>query len=290
MSRRAKGSNVGERAATIAVIQMCSGTDVHKNLEIACALVHEAADQGATYIQLPEYFNFYGPASAFADVRETIPGPTTTRLGEIAGARHVNVHIGSMLEISPESEKSYNTSVVLDTSGAPRFTYRKTHLFDIEVPEQISYHESRAIRAGDALVVATLDEFALGMSVCFDVRFPELYRHLALHGASAFAVPAAFSAATGPAHWEVLLRARAIENHAFVFSATQVGTTSEGLSTYGHAMVIDPWGEVLREATSSGEEVLVASIDLDDVATRRSQINVLGRRRPYLYGDLDGGA
>ncbi len=279
---------MGERVAKIAVIQMCSGTDVHKNVEMACALVSDAADQGATYIQLPEYFNFYGPAAKFADVRETVPGPTTTRLGAIAHERHVVIHIGSMLEVSSDPTKSFNASVVLDTNGTPRYVYRKTHLFDIEVPEKISYTESRAIRAGDDLVVAPLDEFNLGMSICFDVRFPELYRHLALQGANVFAVPAAFSAATGPAHWEVLLRARAIENHAFVLSATQVGTTAEGLSTYGHAMVIDPWGEVLCESTSTSEEVLATTIDLEEVATRRSQIDVFALRRPDLYGDLTG--
>jgi predicted amidohydrolase len=141
------------------------------------------------------------------------------------------------------------------------------------------------------LVVAPLGDVVLGLTICFDLRFAELYRALALRGATMFAVPSAFSAVTGPAHWHVLLRARAIENHAFVVAATQAGTTEEGLATYGHAMIIDPWGVALAESSTDQPEVVFAAIDLDEVTRRRREIDVLALRRPELYreavGDFD---
>ncbi len=267
----------------VAALQMRSGTDVEKNLLAATELVHEAADQGATYIQLPEYFNYYGPAKYFAEVAEDVPGVTTRVMGEVARERHVTLHLGSMLQRSLTPERSANTSVLLGNDGDIVALYQKTHLFDIDVPGEVSYRESSAIAAGPELVVAALEDFTLGLSICFDVRFPELYRQLALRGATVFAVPAAFSAVTGPAHWEVLLRARAIENHAFVVAATQAGTTDEGLATYGHAMVIDPWGAVLAQSNTAHEEVVLCEIDLAQVARRRGEIDVLALRRPELY-------
>lgn len=267
----------------VAALQMRSGTDVEKNLLAATELVHVAADQGATYIQLPEYFNYYGPAKHFADVAEEIPGVTSRAMGEVARERHVTLHLGSMLQDSRSAERSANTSVLLGDDGAIIALYQKTHLFDIDVPGEVSYRESAAIAAGSRLVVAELDGFTLGLSICFDVRFAELYRQLALRGATVFAVPSAFSAVTGPAHWEVLLRARAIENHAFVIAATQAGTTEEGLATYGHAMIIDPWGSVLAQSSGDEQEVVLCDIDLSQVARRRREIDVFALRRPELY-------
>jgi predicted amidohydrolase len=143
--------------------------------------------------------------------------------------------------------------------------------------------ESNAIVAGRSMVVANLPGFQLGMTICFDLRFAELYRQLALNGATVLAVPAAFNATTGKAHWEVLVRARAIENHAFVIAAAQVGTTAEGIATYGHSMIVGPWGDVLAESKKDGPDVIVATIDLDEVTRRRSQIDVLQLRRPEIY-------
>jgi predicted amidohydrolase len=189
------------------------------------------------------------------------------------------------LETSTYERRSYNTSVLIGASGDILATYRKAHLFDIDVPGEVTFHESAAIAPGSQLVLAPLGRFVLGLTICFDVRFAEQYRALALRGATVFSVPAAFSAVTGPAHWQVLLRARAIENHAFVVAATQAGTTDEGLATYGHAMIIDPWGEVLAETRTDQPEVVLASIDPDEVTRRRREIDVFALRRPVLYGE-----
>ena len=181
--------------------------------------------------------------------------------------------------------------MLIGAHGEIRATYRKVHLFDIDVPGEVTYQESAAIASGSELVVAPLGDVVLGLTICFDLRFAELYRALALRGATMFAVPSAFSAVTGPAHWHVLLRARAIENHAFVVAATQAGTTEEGLATYGHAMIIDPWGVALAESSTDQPEVVFAAIDLDEVTRRRREIDVLALRRPELYreavGDFD---
>ena len=276
---------MNERDATtvVAAVQLSSGTDVPSNLETAVELINEAAGRGATYIQLPEYFNYLGPAKNNSTVAESIPGPTTTLLGAIARQRGVTIHVGSMLEASGDADKCFNTSVVIGRDGEVGATYRKIHLFDIHVPGVNAAQESDAISPGQRLVVADLPEFALGMSVCFDVRFPELYRTLAVDGASVLAVPSAFNAATGRAHWEVLLRARAIENHAYVIAAAQVGTTAEGIATYGHSLIVGPWGDVICESTASGPDVITATLDLEEVRRRRSQIGVLELRRPDLY-------
>lgn len=266
----------------VAAVQMSSGPDPQANLAAAVDLVHAAADAGATYVQLPEYFNYLGPREHFCAVSETIPGPTTTRLGAVAASRAIALHLGSMLETF-DGRYCCNTSVVLDASGDIVATYRKAHLFDINVPGVVVQRESDSLRAGDELVVASVQGLRLGLSICFDLRFPELYRQLALSGADVFAVPSAFTAQTGPFHWEVLVRARAIENHAFVIAAAQQGTTVDGISTFGHSLIVDPWGVVLAESSSAGEEVLVATVDVDEVARRRRHLAVLNQRRPELY-------
>ena len=268
---------------TVAAAQMSSGADRSRNLEEAERLVSAAADQGAHYVQLPEYFNCLGPFSGFASAAETVPGPTTIRMAQLAKSRALTVHLGSLLEESPEPGKFYNTSVVLAPSGEIVATYRKIHLFDVNVPDAIVHRESDIIAPGDEMVVTRLEGFTLGLSICFDLRFPELYRGLALAGAEVIAIPAAFNAVTGRAHWDALVRARAIENHAFVIAAAQVGTTAEGIATYGHSLIVGPWGDVLAESISDQPEVLVATLDLSEVARRRAQIAVMDFRRPDVY-------
>ena len=271
----------------VAAVQLSSGSDLGKNVEPTIELIRRAASQGAAYIQLPEYFNYLGPVEGYPEVAESIPGPTTNRLGALAKELHVTVHIGSMLELSLEPGKFFNTSVVLNESGHVAASYRKAHLFDIDVPGEVVFKESDAITAGNQFVVVECSGLRLGMSVCFDLRFPEMYRALLLKGANVLAIPAAFNATTGRAHWEILVRARAIENHAFVVAAAQVGTTAEGIATFGHSMIVGPWGDVLAQSDSDGEDVLVASLNLDEVDRRRSQIDVMHLRRPELYSSLE---
>ena len=270
----------------VAAVQLSSGTDTERNVDVAVDLVVTAAGEGATYVQLPEYFNYLGPQSNNVAVAQPIPGPTTERFAQLARSCSTAIHLGSMLELSPTTAKCYNTSVVLDANGAIVAIYRKAHLFDIDVPGAAVQRESDAIVAGNELVITEIAGMALGLSVCFDLRFPELYRQLAVHGANVLAIPAAFNALTGKAHWDVLLRARAIENHAFVVAAAQVGTTSEGVATYGHSMIVGPWGDVLAESTADGDDVVLATLDLNDVVRRRQQIDVLTLRRPDVYDSL----
>jgi predicted amidohydrolase len=267
----------------VAAVQLSSGVDSANNVKDAIALVNGAADRGATHIQLPEYFNYLGPAKGFGDVAESIPGPITAQMSDVASSRKVTLHIGSLLEISPTPGKFFNTSVVINSTGHIVATYRKIHLFDVDIPGAVAQRESDFITPGRDLVMVNVDGVRLGLSVCFDIRFPEMYRELARSGADVLAIPAAFNAVTGRAHWEILIRSRAIENHAFVVAAAQVGTTDEGIATFGHSLIIDPWGEILAESTSGGPDVITAVLDLHEVTKRRQQIAVMDYRRPDLY-------
>jgi len=274
---------VAESVRTVGAVQLSAGTDVEANVTAALELVTRAVDGGATYVQTPEYTTYYGSAVGYADAAETVPGPTTRRFGDLARSRGVLVHVGSLLERSSTPGKYFNTSVVLDASGEVVATYRKAHLFDVDVPGEVAFRESDAILAGDEVVTVDALGMTLGLSVCFDLRFPELYRRLALEGATVLCVPSAFAAATGRVHWEVLLRARAIENHAVVVAAARAGSSGSGPATWGHSMIVGPWGEVLAESDAQGEDVILARIDLAEVARRRAQIAVLELRRPDLY-------
>jgi predicted amidohydrolase len=268
----------------VAAIQMTSGADVMANEAAIFRLVERASDMGATYIQLPEYCTYWGPRSGYDAAAKTLEDGFIRQLGLEARGRGVTVHLGSMLEPAPDG-RFYNTSVVIGPSGHVVAVYRKVHLFDAQPPGGVTYLESQYITPGEEMKVVDVGEMRLGMSICFDVRFAELYRALTLAGANVLAVPAAFSALTGPAHWEVLVRARAIENHAYVIAAAQAGTTAEGLATHGHSMIVDPWGVVLAEATGTGEEVLITDLDVHQVHERRSQIEVLRLRRPEVYSN-----
>lgn len=277
------GGRLVDNRMSAAAVQLSSGSDPASNVESAVELIRRAAGLGATYIQLPEYFNYLGPINNYERVAESIPGPTTQRFGALAKELGVTLHLGSMLEVSSVAGKFFNTSVLLDRSGEVTARYRKAHLFDIDVPGGVVFKESDAIERGEELVVAECPGFRLGMTICFDLRFPEMYRAITLKGANVVAIPSAFNATTGRAHWEVLVRARAIENHVFVVAAAQAGTTAEGIATFGHSMIVGPWGEVLAQSLSHAEDVLVTTLNLDQVARRRSQIDVINLRRPDLY-------
>ena len=269
-------------AVRVAAIQMTSGSDVAANEDAILRLVDRAGDLGATYVQLPEYATYWGPRSGYDAAAKSLDDGFIRQLGLVAKGRGITVHVGSMLEPATDG-RFYNTSVVIGDQGRIVATYRKVHLFDARPPGGVVYYESESITPGAQLTVVAVGEMRVGLSICFDVRFAELYRALALAGADVLAVPAAFSALTGPAHWDTLVRARAIENHAFVVAATQVGVTTEGLATHGHSMIVDPWGVTLTESSRTDEDVLVADLDLEQVARRRAQIDVLHLRRPEVY-------
>jgi len=265
----------------VAALQMNVGGRKDDNLVRAVHLIDEAARRGARFVMLPEYVVYRGPESRYADVAESVPGPTTTLLAGKAREHNIFIHGGSLLEFAPQKGKFFNTSVLIDSSGSVRAVYRKVHLFDVEVTGEVARQESRLIAPGDELVVAELPEFTLGMSICYDLRFPELFRALAEAGATVMALPAAFAAATGRFHWEILVRARAIENHAYVIAAAEWGVCG-GFPTHGHSMIVDPWGTVLCEA-ADGDTVLTAEVSGGEAQRRRGQIPVLSQRRRDVY-------
>jgi len=271
----------------VAVVQMNVTGDRDANLERALRLVEQAARRDAQLVVLPEYVTFLGDLERFADVAETIPGPTTETLAAHARRYGIYLHAGSLIECSPVTGRFYNTSLVFDPQGALIAVYRKVHLFDVDLPGLLSGHESRVIVPGDTLCLARLPDLVLGLSICFDLRFPEMYRRMALAGAEAFAIPAAFMRVTGRAqHWEILLRARAIENHAYVLAAAQCGRDAAGHWHYGNSMIIGPWGEILTAAPEEDECVLIANLERTLVQKRRSEMPVLRLQRPDVYATL----
>lgn len=266
----------------IAAVQMTSGPSKEENVAAAARLVEAAASAGANLVALPEYFTYLGPEERYGEVAEPLDGPTMTRLSALASRLGVVIHTGSFVEPSPHAGRFYNTSVLIDRQGERHGVYRKMHLFDIDVPGEVEDKESAFIAPGEELVVVALPEFVAGMSICFDLRFPELYRALAAAGAEVLFVPAAFAQATGRVHWKLLLQARAVENHAFVVAAGQEGAAS-GHPMWGHTLIVGPWGEVLAEREAPGAGFVMAEIDVAEVGRRRGQVPVLTVRRPDLY-------
>jgi predicted amidohydrolase len=260
----------------VALVQLAADQDVAANVDRAAALIHRAGRGSPSLIALPEMFLYRGPVSGFRESATDLPGPLTVPFAELARSLDAWILLGSLAERSTDPLRPYNTSVLLDPAGRIAATYRKRHLFDVAIDDGPSVRESSQITPGDASVVAVLEGAAdgadvrLGLSVCFDLRFPELYRELALDGATVMAVPANFTEATGRDHWEVLLRARAIENRAFVIAPAQCGTGA-GVPAHGRSMIVDPWGIVIAQAPD-GPGVVAADLDLDRVATVRRQL------------------
>jgi len=266
----------------VALVQFEARDDVSINLARAAAMARDAAagGGGADLVVLPEYVHYRGTDDGFRVSAATIPGPTTDPFAAVARETGCWVLAGSHAEVSGDPQRPWNTSVLFDRSGAIVARYRKLHLFDVAVTDGPSDTESARVTPGDRAVAARMDGTGLGLSICYDLRFPELYRALALAGAGILAVPAVFTARTGRDHWEVLLRARAIENGAYVLAAGACGTGGPGaIPAWGHSMIVDPWGRIVAEA-GAGEEIIRAELDLDRVAAARRQIPVLANRRP----------
>ncbi|SEL47619.1 Predicted amidohydrolase [Stigmatella aurantiaca] len=262
----------------IAAAQMVSTADKAHNLEVATRLVRQAAKLGARLVGLPENFSWMGSESERASAAESLEGPTLGRMAELARELRVTVLAGSLLETGAPGGRLYNTSVLFGPQGERLAVYRKMHLFDVEVGDGATYHESAAVAPGTEVVAATTDVGRLGLSVCYDLRFPELYRRLSRDGATLLAVPAAFTLMTGKDHWEVLLRARAIENQCYVLAPAQGGRHSDKRITYGHAMVVDPWGLVTARA-SEGEGLALAPVDAELQQRIRRNLPCLEHRR-----------
>jgi deaminated glutathione amidase len=263
-----------------AMIQMRSGLDPAANLAAALDLIDEAKEAGADYVLTPEMTNILAAKreQLFAKIVAEEQDATLTTLREVARKLAIYIHIGS-LAIKASPEKAANRSFLIDRRGEVAARYDKIHMFDVDLAGGESYRESNTYRPGELAMVADLPWGRLGLTVCYDLRFPALYRALAEAGASFLAIPSAFTNQTGEAHWHVLQRARAIENGCFVFAAAQGGKHENGRETYGHSLVVDPWGRILAEGgTEPG--VVMAQIDPSEVVAARSRIPSLhhGRR------------
>lgn len=266
----------------VAAIQLNSKSDKEKNVQTISAFINQAAQNGAELVSLPEYCNFLGEDHEKNAHAEQIPGgETTTLFIELAKRHRLYIHVGSIVEKCNE-EKSYNTSFVIDPEGKILNKYRKIHLFDIEIKGLSSYKESNTIESGENPTMVQLPFGKAGLSICYDLRFPELYRNYALHGAKILFIPAAFTRYTGMLHWEALVRARAIENQCYVIAAGQFGSYLPGKESYGNSMIIDPWGTVIARA-SEQEGVIIADIQEDIVQAVRESIPCFGHRRPEYY-------
>jgi len=267
-----------------AAIQMSSTADKKSNLDQAAHWIREAAKQGARLIVLPELFNCLASREEMITQAESIPGTTSKAASSWAKQWRITLVAGSMLERAGEG-KAFNTSLVFTPSGEQSSVYRKIHLFDVDLPDEVTFQESSFVTAGDRVEVVDTPCGQLGLSICYDLRFPELYRRLVDKGADILTVPSAFALATGRDHWNVLLRARAIENQAFVIAADQHGKHSDEIVTYGRSMIIDPWGIPLSTA-ADGQGIAIASIDRSRTQAIRKRLPALAhRRRLEQWGD-----
>jgi deaminated glutathione amidase len=265
----------------VAAVQMRSSADRGRNVAAAEGLVRRAAAAGARLAVLPEKWPFmHGPR--LLEGAEPLDGPSLTAVRGWARDLGIAIVAGSVIEGVEGDRRARNTSVLVRPDGAVAAVYRKVHMFDVDVGG-VAYRESAATAAGDEVVVAEVLGRAVGMSVCYDLRFPELYRRLADGGAEIIVVPAAFTAVTGRDHWEPLLRARAIENQAFVIAAGQHGRHDDGNESHGRSMVIDPWGIVLAQAPD-GEGLAVADLGFARMDEIRERLPALRHRRPDVYG------
>ncbi|MFN8544290.1 MAG: carbon-nitrogen hydrolase family protein [Candidatus Binatia bacterium] len=263
----------------VAAVQMSSGPDRAANLDRAAALVRSAAARGARLVVLPEVFPWRGPRGEEAAHVEPVPGPTTEAMADLARTTGVYLCAGSLLERAADDPRPYNTSCLFGPTGALLACYRKIHLFDVELPGRVSVRESatRAPGATEPIVVRT-ELGAIGLSICYDLRFPELYRRLVRAGAELLLIPSAFTFPTGAAHWEVLCRARAIENQCYVVAADQTGPSPLGHADWGDSLIADPWGRVLARA-AEGEALAVAEVDRGYLAQVRRELPCLDHAR-----------
>lgn len=267
---------------TVSVCQMDSKDDKATNVDRALTFVDEAADAGADLVTFPEMFTFMGADEAKTEAAEPIPGPLTDRLAARADARDIHIHAGSMYETAADPEKVHNTTVVFDDDGELLDVYRKVHLFDVTIGDEVVTQESAMVSPGTEAVTVETDLATLGLTICYDLRFPELYSTLSRRGAEVIFVPAAFTMFTGKDHWESLLRARAIENQAYVVAAGQIGDKPDGIPTYGRSMVVDPWGNVIARA-SDRVGMITARIDLDYVDEVRREVPSLEHKNRDVY-------
>lgn len=264
-------------------VQMNSGADAAANVAVAERLVREAAAAGSALVLLPEKFNLLGNTAEYFAGAQPVDGETAAWASSLARELAIDLVAGSIVERRPGREKLANTCLHFGPDGKLKAAYRKIHMFDVEVGGQ-RYRESDHEERGDEIVSSqTVSGVELGLTVCYDLRFPELYRILAVRGAQVATVPAAFTYVTGEAHWELLLRARAVENQCFVVAANQCGYHDGDRRSYGNSMIVGPWGEVLARADDEGEQVVTADLDIGHLNEVRDKLPSLANRVPDAY-------
>lgn len=264
---------------SVAAIQLTSTPDVDANLSRALHHLEEAASAGADLAVLPENFGFLGSEKAKLAYAQSIEeGSFVAPLRELAAKKGMGIIAGGMPEKGPDDDRVYNTAVFIGRSGEVVGSYRKIHLFDIDLAGKISYQESASVLSGNEPMVVEFEGWKVGLSICYDLRFPEMYRSLVDQGAHILTVPAAFTLQTGRDHWEVLLRARAIENQCYVIAAGQVGEHLKGRTSWGQSCVIDPWGTILEQAPDV-EGITLATLERSELQRIRTQLPCLTHRR-----------
>lgn len=269
---------------SVACIQMTSNDDIHRNLNRAAELIRAAADQGAQFIATPENTDHMGacPQKKLADAYGLDNHPGVPFFSDLAKDLGITLLIGSMA--IKEEGKLANRSFVFGADGSQKATYDKIHLFEVSLPSGEAHREADIYQGGhNAPCVQLQNDFMAGLTICYDLRFPHLYRALAQSGANILCVPAAFTVPTGQAHWEVLLRARAIETGCYVIAPAQVGEHNSERRTYGHSLIVSPWGEVLHDA-ALGEGVIIETLKRDEISKARGMINSLAHDRKYEIG------
>jgi deaminated glutathione amidase len=276
-------------STTVALVQMCSGVDPQRNAADMVRLVREAAGRGATYVQTPEMTGMLqrDRKAARAVLRSEADDVIVAAARGLAVELGIFLHVGSTA-ILREDGKIANRGFVFSPDGATVCSYDKIHMFDVDLDNGESWRESSAYEPGTHSRVVSLPFARLGLAICYDVRFPQLFRAQAMAGAEVLTVPASFTRQTGEAHWEILLRARAIENGAFLVAAAQAGIHEDGRETYGNSMIVDPWGRVLARAGGEGEAVLTAEIDAEAVRAARAKVPNLKNAREFVLEDISG--
>jgi deaminated glutathione amidase len=264
------------------LVQMCTGRTIENNLRDATVLIREAAKGGAHYIQTPEVTTQMerDRAKQMVETRPEDGNPAIAHFRALARELKVWLHIGSMAVAVGEGQLA-NRAILINPQGAVAARYDKIHMFDVQLPNGESYRESKVFRPGVEAVTADLPWGKLGVTICYDLRFPALYRALAQGGAEILAIPSAFTKPTGQAHWHTLMRARAIETGCYVIAAAQAGKHENGRETYGHSLVVTPWGDIIAEAGGLETGVIFADIDLAKVAEARAQVPSLQHDRSF---------
>jgi predicted amidohydrolase len=270
----------------IGVVQMDTREDKDANLKSACALIDEAAEKGAKMVSLPEVFNVIDMGQ---EEPEDIPnGRTISLMAEKAREHKIWLHCGSIAERNPDGDRMYNTTAMLNPQGEMVAKYRKIHTFDITLPDGTVAEESAKIKPGDEMVTVYTELGHLGLTICYDIRFPELFRYLALQGAQIIFTPANFATPTGKDHWEIILRTRAVENGCYIIASDQIGKKRGVADSFGATLVVDPWGTIIAKARED-VCVVMAEIDLDFQAKIRRNLPVLKNRRTDVYDTVKRG-